>query len=207
MTASPTTLRRSYNTAANSHSEAWAFVLERSNQIDRLAGRFFRLLGTEDRKDAHADYIARIVEQFPKLRLADAVSREMVIVTWLGWQARAVQQTYCRRFRRHEAKRDTDVMLVSILVEKGEHAREIAATEGPGTAEAMEGTVADTDAQDLVDELYASATPRQREAMVATLLDLTPVEVRERYNMSMHDCAKQIEQFATTPRRSISLFN
>ncbi len=168
------------------HSAGWAFVLARSQQIDRLATRFFRGLATDDRPDARNDYIARVVEQYPRLRLEGALNAEMVIVTWLGWQARAVAQQYHRRARKHEYRRD-DRVLVQIGAPAGEdgpRCRELAAEDGENTPEGVERPVVEADAQQLVEELYALATPKQREAMLSMLLEMAPVEMRGRYGLA-----------------------
>lgn len=164
-------------------SEAWAFILARSAQIDRLSARFFRLLGPEDRCDARSDFIARVVEQYPRLRLEGALNTEMVVVTWLGWQARAVQQTYCRSYRKHEKNRDRDHVLVQVQVEDG-NAREVAATEGNGTPEAVVASLVAAEAQAIVEQLYGLATPKQREAMLTVLLDMAPQEMRRRFGLA-----------------------
>ena len=169
--------------ATSTPDSAWAFVLARSVQIDKLAARFFRLLGPEDRSDARSDFIARVVEQYPRLRLEGALNTEMVVVTWLGWQARAVQRTYCRSYAKHEKRRDRDHVLVQVQVEDGS-AREVATTEGQGTPEAVEAAVVESEAQALVEQLYGLATPKQREAMLTVLLDMAPQEMRRRFGLA-----------------------
>lgn len=183
-------------------SDAWAFVLSRSSQIDRLAARFFRLLGPEDRADARADYVARIVEQHPRLRLEGALNTEMVIVTWLGWQARAVQQTYCRSYRKHEQRRDRDVVLVGVLVEDDRPSRELASTDGDNTPQGVERTVVECEAQALVERLYGMASPKQREAMLTILMEMAPDEMRGRYHLSASARARRLADLRDAAARA-----
>lgn len=163
-------------------SQAWAFVLQRSQQIDKFAGRFFRMLSVEDQRDARSDYIARIVEKHPDLRLEDAVSREMVISTWLGWQARAVQTTYCRRYKKFEAQQKYGHFQVMILASDPP---EMASTDGANTPEAIEESLLDGDVSAVVEQLFATATKPQREAMLTILLEMDFMEMRKTYKLSM----------------------
>ena len=159
---------------APSNAEAWGFVLQRSRQIERLAGKFFGKLRDEDKEDARSEYIARIVAQYPNLRTESAKNPEAVIVTWLGWQARAVQTQFCRTFRKRTREGTSDEkVLVTLHCQQGE-----------GCHENIERTLEQHGAEEAVEALFGLATPKQREAMLTILLDMDSKDMRARFKLA-----------------------
>ncbi len=180
------------NTTSNEHAEAWAFVLARSNQIDRLARKFLSKLCEADYEDARSEYITRIVEQYPRLRLADARNPEAVIVTWLGWQAIAVRQTFCRSFKKRIKEGTSEPkVLVTVMCQ------------GAGSHEAMDRALTQHSAVEEVERLFSRADHRQQEAMVTVLAEMTPAEMRTRYGLSPAARNARIASIGAQPLRAL----
>jgi len=167
--------------ADSSTAAAWSFVLQHSGLIERMSTRFFDKLKDEEREDARADLMALLVERFHTLRLEDARDEKAVIVTWIGWQCLRVQKSYCRRHKKTTAREVTfatgaDREEVDVLV--------LMPAVGYGSHDAVESNVHGIEAEEMVAELYAGATPRQREAMMTILAEMTPAQMQARFGLS-----------------------
>jgi hypothetical protein len=151
------------------HADAWAFVLSHQKQIDRFAYKFFAKMENEaDREDARSDFIARIVEQFPKFqRFSEVRNPEKLLSNWLGWQALAVQQTYRRSFKKrgHEGTSDEKV-LVTI------------SCQGFGSHESVGSSLARQSVEATIERLFTVADKRQREAMLAVLTEADVADLK-----------------------------
>lgn len=164
-------------------ADAWAFVLQHSGLIERMSARFFDKLKEEEREDARGDLMALLVERFPTLRLQDARDPQAVVVTWIGWQCLRVQKSYCRKHKKTTAREvtfavgadreETDVLVLMPAVGYGSH-------------DAVEENVEEIEASETVAALYAHATPRQREAMMTVLAEMTPADMQARFGLTLN---------------------
>lgn len=145
---------------ATDQSAAWAFVLARQRQIDRFAHKFFNKLENEaDREDARSDFIARIVEQFPKFQKFSEVRNPVKLLSnWLGWQALAVQQTYRRSFKKRGREGTSDEKVLVTI-----------SCQGFGSHESVGSSLARQSVEATIERLFTMADERQREAMLAVL--------------------------------------
>lgn len=163
---------------------AWSFILQHSALIERMSGRFFAKLKDEDKEDARADLVQLIVERHPTLRLDGAHDPQALIVTWIGWQCLRVQKSYCRRYHKVLARevvmaggtKDAEPTEVLVLMP----------ATGYGSQEHVEQSVRDMDVQETVAELYATATPKQREAMLTVLAEMPADEMRARFGLTVN---------------------
>jgi len=86
---------------SDQQARANAFILERSEQIEKYTRKF---CGSLDLDEYRQEVYFQVVRRHHTLRLADAFDREAVVSTWLGWQCKAARKIMLRRFDAYEAR-------------------------------------------------------------------------------------------------------
>jgi hypothetical protein len=171
------------SSSPDTHAAAWSFVLQHSQLIERMSARFFDKLKEEEREDARGDLMALLVERFPTLRLDDARDSKAVVVTWIGWQCLRVQKAYCRKHKKTTAR---EVTSVSGADQEETDVLVLMPAVGYGSHDAVESNVVGIEAEEMVAELYAGATPRQREAMMTVLADMTAPQMHAAFGLTLN---------------------
>lgn len=164
--------------AAN-HGAAWAFVLQHATLIERMSGRFFDQLKSEDKDDARADLVALIVERYDGSKIATARDPYAMAVCWIGFQCRRIQKTYTRRFRR-----ETREGVGMATTASGVDVLSLVPADGYGSHDDVEANVARLEAEEVAQRIYAEATPKQREAMMTILLEMSSEEMRAAFGIT-----------------------
>jgi hypothetical protein len=163
---------------ATNHGAAWAFVLQHATLIERMSGRFFDQLKSEDKEDARADLIALIVDRYDGSKIASARDPYAMAVCWIGFQCRRIQKTYTRRFRRETREG------IGATTASGVDVLSLMPAEGYGSHDDVEANVARLEAEEVAQRIYAEATPKQREAMMTILLEMSSDEMRAAFGIT-----------------------
>lgn len=157
--------------------QAWAWILEHRETIDRIVGRCYRDARTPDRY-AQADFSQDVMLELAR-RHDDYDPERGSPGTWIWWQARTVL--------RHQQRRD-------ILDQRHEIAERALVQQDRSWSTII-------DRIDL-DRVMSVATEKQREALFCIAAGISGEEVRERFGVSYQAMQNRLtrSRLTATPR-------
>ena len=177
---------------------AWSLVLQYSEYIEKIARKLFRAIRRpEDREEARSEFVLHLVEHVvgagvrgSRLSLEGARDKKAVVQSWIYFQGMAVQKKMSRRFGKTLLERSghfeggDDEELSSVLDNLAQSDASIGQGGEWGSLEQFARLEQRRDAQVMVEAVMGQATPKEREALMAKLLDLDAAQMRARYGIS-----------------------
>lgn len=177
---------------------AWSLVLQYSDYIEKIGRKLFGAIRRpEDREEARQEFILHLVEHVvgagvrgSRLSLEGARDRKAVVQSWIYFQGMAVQKKMSRRFGKMLLERSghfeggDDEELSSVLDNLAQSDASIGQGGEWGSLEQFARLEQRRDAQVMVEAVMGQATPKEREALMAKLLDLDAAQMRARYGIS-----------------------